>query len=257
LKKPLAIDLYCGLGGWAEAFLAEGYDVIGFDIERHDYGTGGYPGQLVLADVLDLHGAQFRNAAVIVASPPCTEPSYRAMPWKRAKALNAAGPPSKFLCLFYACFKIQQQACEAAGQHIPLIVENVKGAQPWVGRARWHFGSYYLWGDVPALMPSTKSGKITGQNWSRHAETGETTPHWRLQGSKSNVGSWFDATYAQMKEAGLTAPGRNFSSHSLKRKQASAEIAKIPLPLARHIARCFLPAVTLSTQSTAFPHPRA
>ena len=23
--KPLAIDLYCGLGGWAEGFLAEGY----------------------------------------------------------------------------------------------------------------------------------------------------------------------------------------------------------------------------------------
>lgn len=31
--KPLAIDLYCGLGGWAEGFLAEGYNVIGFDIE--------------------------------------------------------------------------------------------------------------------------------------------------------------------------------------------------------------------------------
>lgn len=28
--------------------MAEGYDVVGFDIERHDYGTGGYPGYLVL-----------------------------------------------------------------------------------------------------------------------------------------------------------------------------------------------------------------
>jgi hypothetical protein len=54
--KPLAIDLYCGLGGWAEGFLLEGYRVIGFDIERHDYGTGGYPGQLVLQDVTTLHG---------------------------------------------------------------------------------------------------------------------------------------------------------------------------------------------------------
>jgi len=31
--KPLAIDLYCGLGGWAEGFLSEGYRVVGFDIE--------------------------------------------------------------------------------------------------------------------------------------------------------------------------------------------------------------------------------
>ncbi len=50
----LCIDLFCGLGGWAEGFLAEGYDVIGFDIERHDYGTGGYPGQLVIQDALTL-----------------------------------------------------------------------------------------------------------------------------------------------------------------------------------------------------------
>lgn len=33
--KPLMIDLYCGLGGWADGALAEGYDVVGFDIERH------------------------------------------------------------------------------------------------------------------------------------------------------------------------------------------------------------------------------
>lgn len=31
--KPLAIDLFCGLGGWTEGLLAEGYYVVGFDIE--------------------------------------------------------------------------------------------------------------------------------------------------------------------------------------------------------------------------------
>ena len=64
----ICIDLFCGLGGWTEGFLAEGYSVIGFDIEHKDY-----PGQLVIQDVLTLHGAQFRDVALIVASPPCTE----------------------------------------------------------------------------------------------------------------------------------------------------------------------------------------
>lgn len=148
--KPLAVDLFCGLGGWTEGLLAEGYRVVGFDIERHEYGDHKYPAQLVIQDVLTLHGSQFRDAALIVASPPCQAYSYRAMPWKRAKELP---PPDN--TLFEACFRIQREACEVAGRHIPLVVENVRGAQKWVGRAAWHFGSFYLWGDIPALMPIT------------------------------------------------------------------------------------------------------
>ncbi len=136
--RPLAIDLYCGLGGWTDGLLAEGYQVIGFDNQRHVYGTARYPAQLVIQDVLTLHGRQFKDAALIVASPPCQAYSYRAMPWKRAKALP---PPSN--ALFEACFRIQQEAIAAAGHHIPLVVENVCGAQKWVGKARWHYGSFY------------------------------------------------------------------------------------------------------------------
>ena len=63
---PLAIDLFCGLGGWTEGLLAEGYDVVGFDIERHEYGEAKYPAQLVLQDVLTIHGRQFKDAALIL-----------------------------------------------------------------------------------------------------------------------------------------------------------------------------------------------
>ena len=155
--KPLAIDLYCGLGGWTDGLLAEDYEVVGFDIERHEYGEHCYPAQLVLQDVRTLHGSQFKDATLIVASPPCQAYSYRAMPWTRAKALP---PPDN--TLFEECFRIQREACEAAGRHIPLIVENVRGAQKWVGRARWNFGSFYLWGDVPALMPMILKAAIKG-----------------------------------------------------------------------------------------------
>ncbi len=90
--KPLAIDLFCGLGGWTEGLLAEGWGVIGYDIEAHEYGDQKYPGRLVLQDVRSLHGSQFKDADLIVGSSPCQEFSYRAMPWKRAKAL----PPPLF-----------------------------------------------------------------------------------------------------------------------------------------------------------------
>ena len=237
---PLAIDLFCGLGGWTEGLLSEGYDVVGFDNERHVYGDQHYPAQLVLQDVLTLHGSQFRNAALIVASPPCQAYSYRAMPWKRAKALP---PPSNEL--FDACFRIQREACEAAGHHIPLVVENVKGAQPWVGRAAWHYGSFYLWGDVPALMPSAKVLKVAGFNFHQQEKTGRPGGSFRtaaVDAQKQRVwfnddklkcgGDWFGSG----KDCSLM---RHQSSKSPARKAASAQIAKIPFELARWIAYCY------------------
>ena len=84
-----------------------------------------------------------------------------------------------------ACFRI------AAEAGIPIVVENVKGAQPWVGRAKWHYGSYYLWGDVPALMPSTFRGVM--KLGVAHRSNGETNFHGSAAraGQKNDGGSWF------------------------------------------------------------------
>jgi hypothetical protein len=313
--RPLAVDLYCGLGGWTEGLLAEGYDVIGFDTECHVYGEHRYPAQLVIQDVRTLHGSQLRDATLIVASPPCQKYSWMAMPWKQAKAKAAvirADETGQMLAelneLFDACFRIQAEASIAAGHRIPMVVENVRGAQPWVGRSRWAFGSFHLWGDVPALMPTTlKVAKVPGLNWSKYGEPGykgegfnthadrqlreaEKVPGFRFGGNaeqpsgsfqsasvgiKNTGGSWFadgrkqkgsgaawwdkalddrrkEAT-AMMREGTKVGGGRDgwfgsndnpmrrhHSGHKARRF-ASALIAKIPLPLSRHIAATFHP----------------
>lgn len=298
--KPLCIDLFCGLGGWTEGFLAEGYDVVGFDIKRHVYGEQRYPAQLVLQDVTTLHGSQFRDATAIVASPPCQKYSYLAMPWSRSKSEHSKaakalrkdwetnGPDNR---LFDACFRIQREACEASGRRIPLIVENVRGAVPWVTHPpRWAYGSFYLWGDVPALMPV--GGKRKGLKV--QATRGATVPpgtgksSWFFGNTKhehrtdprdirrDENGDWRSLDGTLIAE-GLKRPGQHISqgfnnwpkdeegryvipdgtkiggdwfsdpnstcrkhgSRSAAREAASAQIAKIPFPLAVHIARCF------------------
>ena len=279
MTKPLAIDLFCGLGGWTDGLLAEGWDVIGFDLERHEYGKHRYPAQLVIQDVLTLHGSQFRCADLIVASPPCQEFSYMAMPWSKAKAKAMAiraDTSGKMLAdltrLFDACFRLQAQASLAAGRHIPLVVENVRGAQPWVGRARWMFGSFALWGDVPALMPIAKSFKSKGLDWNDRTKpcdftriAGEQalgTKHDNSGGRENgtlissqrmvrSVSSTADMRRALCYDDGIKQGGtwfhdnqsisRQSSSKSPRRKMASAMIAKIPLPLSRHVAAVYRP----------------
>ena len=271
--KPLAIDLFCGLGGWAEGLLAEGWDVVGIDIEEHVYGDHRYPAGLIVQDVRTVAGAAFSRADLIVASPPCQEYSYMAMPWTRAKAMAAAiradetGEELRKLNeLFKECWRIQREASEAKGAHIPLIVENVKGAIPWVGRSRWNFGSYHLWGDVPALMPpilakpskndggsgrsfqsaSVDGLKGAGPKWDAEKGSGAygmkrwTNPsEGYSEGVKNKDADGYERNHPNA--FGWKSP-RTTSSNTSARKFASAMIAKIPLPLSRHIARTFKPA---------------
>ncbi len=209
LSRPLAIELYSGLSGWGEGFVDQGFRCIGFDIfDCFDaFNQPRVAGcELMLRDVRSIHGSELKDATCIVGSSPCQEFSYRAMPWKRAKALP---PPYLGMELFNAQFRIQREACEAAGHYIPMVVENVRGAQKWVGPARFHFGTFYLWGDVPAIMPIFDKG---------------------FKGFKGFKRNWRDCEAS-----------RQWSSHSAQRKQWSAEIAKIPFPLSSHIARCFKP----------------
>lgn len=245
-RAPLVVDLYAGLGGWTEGFLAEGYRARGYDIEVHQYGEERYPGELVVRDVLQMHGSEVADADVIVGSSPCQEFSYRAMPWKRAKAL---GPPELGMALFHAQFRIQREANEARASMglppVPMVVENVRGAQKYVGRAAWNYGSYYLWGDVPALMPAViKATKVPGFRFDGSGKSFQTAS---VEGTKVPAldgGRRTDPGKGAGAGAGAAWFDQNISSlpsGSSRRKAASAKIAKIPFALSSWIARTYKP----------------
>jgi hypothetical protein len=145
--KPLLIDLCCGSGGWSAGFAERGWRCVGFDVVNN-----GYPHNLVLQDVRTLHGKQFKDASLIVASPPCQEFSRWDMPWLReCKRPGSKNPPLPDLSIWRACERIATEA------GVPLVIENVKGAQKFLGRSVFNIGSRYLWGDVPILRPDIKT----------------------------------------------------------------------------------------------------
>ncbi len=275
MSRPLVVELFCGR-------------CVGFDLV-HEAHHGAVPDgcSLALQDVLTLHGSQFRHASAIVASPPCQTYSWMAMPFSRGKreaAWQRWERDSEFgdfhlNDLFDACFRVQREASEAAGRYIPMVVENVKGAQPWVGRARARFGSFYLWGDVDSiggrvvargagfgdtLRPSGKE-KVAGFNFHEYEKTGMPGRSFQsaaVQGTKAG-GDWFGpgdvgkgsrftsrdcgVEADGVKQAGLSGPAwfnegaASLSSGSNARKAASALIAEIPPALARHFARVWHP----------------
>lgn len=161
-----------------------------------------------------------------------------AMPWTRAKAQAAAiradttgAELERLNELFNACFRIQREACEAAGRHIPMVVENVRGAIPWVGRSAWNFGSFHIWGDVPALMPIAKAVKHPGHSLAKNGLKfgpdnlaieleGRKVPGFRFDGSgrsfqtASVAASREEAAPGQVYENGLKHGGDWFSDPS-------------------------------------------
>lgn len=142
------LDLCCGYGGWAKGFLAEGWEVFGVDVESMPY-----PGPMLIADVRTLPAHALPGEFhLVVASPPCEEFSRHDQPWTRAR-----NPPPPDLSLWRSCQRI------AAELTLPLVIENVRGAQRFMGRATYRWDSAYLWGSGVPLLKPPDCHRLTGR----------------------------------------------------------------------------------------------
>lgn len=151
-RQRVMLDLFCGRLGWSKAFLARGWKVIGVDLVEPPEIPDGV--EFRKADVMDLAPWDL-SADFICASSPCEEFSIHGM--------KHFHPNPKYPVNGIILFNYTRQLCESSGR--PYVMENVRPAQQFVGKAVHHCGPFYLWGTgVPAIMPQgiNKGMKLGG-----------------------------------------------------------------------------------------------
>jgi hypothetical protein len=149
------LDLFCGRLGWSKAFLARGWKVTAIDLIVPHLAD---PVIFVQQDVMALTADFCRGFDFICASPPCQEFSKFGMP--------NFYPNPPYPSLGIKLFNHTREMCEASG--VPYVMENVWGAQKFVGDAVAHGGPFFVWGTgVPAILPQgfRKGGRLGIGGW--------------------------------------------------------------------------------------------
>ncbi len=215
------LDLFCGRFGWGRVFAARGWEVVGIDLVAPTEIPEGCT--FIQADTMQLYlGAEgltvhephkVRNQFIgkihfICGSSPCENFSLFGM-----RNFHADPPyPEMGIKLF----NHTRALCEASG--LNYVMENVRAAQDFVGKAASHCGPYYLWGSgVPPLLPQgiTKGFKLgTGAAAKILQQTGDRTA---LREYRKKMDCWH-------------------SSKSPQRIANTAKVATIPPELANCIA---------------------
>jgi hypothetical protein len=152
------LELFAGSCAVSRAFAARGWTCICVDLVRPAEIPAGC--EFIQCDVLDIKVHQFRNDLLIPtgessqriilpdflwASSPCNEFS----PWGQRNFHPQPPYPQEGIKLF----NYTRSLCEALPD-VRYVLENVRAAEQFVGKAKAHAGSFYLWGSgVPALLP--------------------------------------------------------------------------------------------------------
>jgi len=155
------LDLCSGLGGFSEAFVAAGHEVLRIEnnpllaeVPHTDIIDLFDVRDLLEENVADNGDAFLRNVDIILFSPPCYEFSLAFDAPRAVWARENAGIP----------YEPSMDLLECGMEIIELlkpkywIVENVRGASPFfsqiLGRARQINDAYFFWGNFPSFVPA-------------------------------------------------------------------------------------------------------
>ena len=162
---PRMLDLFCGRFGWSRAFAARGWECVCVDLVRPAEIPQGC--RFIKADVLDIsfnenigffellneYGMpELFKFDFICASSPCEQFALF--------GLKCFHPDPPYPELGIRLFNHTRGLCESSG--VPYIMENVRSAQQFVGKADNHCGPFYMWGTgVPADLQHGLFGEDT------------------------------------------------------------------------------------------------
>lgn len=163
------LDLFCGLGGWSDGFAAEGFEVLGVEIDRKIARLYKHP--VIVADVRTLNGEMFKSFDVIVGSPPCRDFSEFARvyghKWKEPPN------PEKGLILVNSFLKFVEKAKPTF-----WLMENVANLEkflslkPKVVTYLTKRKKHGFWGDFPPfLVPRTNKVLTYMKNGKKYHKT--------------------------------------------------------------------------------------
>lgn len=159
------LDLFSGRWGWSRAFASRGWQCHGYDLVAPAKTPAGCI--FYQTDVLDIRLPFICDYDFIVASSPCEEFS------KTTKGgMSCFYPNAPYPAMGIKLFNHTRELCEASG--VPYVMENVRGAEQWIGNAKHHCGPFYLWGSgVPPLTPKgITKGTTNMGNWNHNKKLG-------------------------------------------------------------------------------------
>lgn len=148
------IDLFSGLGGFSEAFVTRGHNVIRYD---NDSRFAEVP-HTIIKDILELTADDLRGVDIILASPPCTHFSVAALYHHWPKGRPTIATLEQIELVKYTIQIIKEANPEY------WILENPRGM---LRRAIGKPAITQYWGNwgMNALKPTDLWGKLPPVEW--------------------------------------------------------------------------------------------
>lgn len=171
-KLLKSLHCFCGMGGDSDGFALEGFDVTGIDIVDAPKMLG-YKHRFIHADMLTLHGEDFRGYDVIWGSPPCRDFTILNDKHGTKTAWKILKDPEKGMKLVTAFLSFVEQA-----QPRFWIMENVFGLEKYLPnpsmKAQLGYKKHVFYGNFPLFsMPKIRKFKIRDScGWDKKA-------HWK------------------------------------------------------------------------------